>query len=345
MEPLVPAVVDLRDFPYMPLDTVRLRDSRLASHVSGEGFRCAVLLWCVSWHQVPAASLPDDEVLLAQYAGFGRSVREWRKVSQQALYGWIKCEDGRYYHPTVAEKALEAWDQRLAQRWRTECARIKKAAQRNGSSADYPSFEEWKRHFNETGSEHWCPSRVPGPVPKDNAAMSPGTSSDVPREMGSKGREGKGRDIDQEQDVQLDQPGCDTAGSPPAPPADLQTRRTQRTAQVTDEAISAYNRILAKPTGLLAAVHATVGRAKRQQQVTRCLKTASEICQDQFGDSRVVPEFWESYFTACAEDDFHSGRGPYGGGHANWRPDFEFLTRPAQMLKVFDRATAEDEAA
>ncbi len=188
----------------------------------------------------------------------------------------------------------------------------------------------------------WHHQKIDRPTFKHPAFPGPESDTtrralDEPSPPEGKGREGKG----EEQDVHLDDPAGDTAGSPPAPPADLQSRRTQRTAQVTDEAISAYNRILAKPTGLLAAVHATVGRAKRQQQVTRCLKTASEICQDQFGDSRVVPEFWESYFTACAEDDFHSGRGPYGGGHANWRPDFEFLTRPAQMLKVFDRATEE----
>lgn len=131
----------------------------------------------------------------------------------------------------------------------------------------------------------------------------------------------------------------------PTPPADLDARRQVRISTIADDAISAYNRILAKPVGLLAAVHATVGRDKRREQVRRCLKTASEICTDQFRDSRVTPEFWETYFGACNEDGFHSGKGPYLGAHANWRPDFEFLTRPTTMLKVFERATAEDTAA
>lgn len=193
--PLVPAIVDLRDFHYMPLDVVRLRDSKIVSHTSGEGFRCAVLLWCVSWHQVPAASLPDDDVLLSQYAGFGRSVREWKRYRAEALHGWVMCDDGRWYHPTVAEKALEAWAQRLQQRWRTECSRIKKAAQRAGVSPIYPSFEEWEAHLEATGSEHWRPANVPG----DKTEPSPETGADcppnVPGETTSKGREGKGRDI------------------------------------------------------------------------------------------------------------------------------------------------------
>lgn len=194
-EPLVPANVDLRDFPYMPLDVVRLRDSRIVSHSSGEGFRCAVLLWCASWHQVPAGSLPDDDVQLAQYAGFGRSLKEWRKHRDEALHGWVQADDGRWYHPVVSEKALEAWEQRLQQRWRTELARIKKAAQRNNVHPVYPSFEQWEAHYQATASEQWRPEVVPG----DMSPLSSGTQGacpdPVPRETASKGREGKGRDL------------------------------------------------------------------------------------------------------------------------------------------------------
>lgn len=132
---------------------------------------------------------------------------------------------------------------------------------------------------------------------------------------------------------------------PTTPPADLAARRAERLSTVTGEAIDTYNRILGKPNGLLTSVNAKVGRKKRQEQVKRCLQTASEICDDQFQDKRITPEFWESYFTACSEDPFHNGKGPYSGAHANWRPDFEFLTRPATMLKVFERATDAEDAA
>ena len=50
----------------MQLDVVRLRDSDLASIADAEVFRAAVLSWCVAWHQVPAASLPDDDVALSR---------------------------------------------------------------------------------------------------------------------------------------------------------------------------------------------------------------------------------------------------------------------------------------
>lgn len=219
-EPLVPINVDLRDFPYMPLDVVRLRDSELATTSSGEGFRCAVLLWCAAWHQLPAASLPDDDRLLSQYAGFGRSLREWRKHRAEALYGWELCTDGRLYHPTVAEKALEAWAQRLQQRWRTECARIKKAAQRSDVSPDYPTFDQWEAHFNATGSEQWRPASVPVHVPGDNEEVSPGTDGScpgsVPGETASKGREGKGRDLLRPRGLTTDPPAAAVSDERPA---------------------------------------------------------------------------------------------------------------------------------
>ena len=112
--PLVPPEVDLRDFAFMPLDVVRLRDSGLTAKASGDEFRAAVLLWCASWHQVPAASLPDDDDELANICGYSRARREWLKVAAGARRGWVKCEDGRLYHDRVASKALEAWIEKLA---------------------------------------------------------------------------------------------------------------------------------------------------------------------------------------------------------------------------------------
>jgi hypothetical protein len=133
--PLTAADSDLRDFIFMPLDVVRLRDSDIAAISSGDEFRCAVLLWCASWHQVPAASLPDDDLVLAQYAGFGRVVKEWKKVRDGALRGWVKCADGRLYHPVVAEKANEAWAGRVAHREKKEAERVRKAAERAAKKA------------------------------------------------------------------------------------------------------------------------------------------------------------------------------------------------------------------
>lgn len=132
-EPLVPAEVDLRDFGFMPLHVQRLRDSELVDLSTGNEFKAAVLLWAYAWHQQPAASLPNDDRILAARSGAGIG---WRKVKAMALRGFVLCSDGRLYHPLIAEAALDAWERRETyqtsqatketrqQRWRAELARL-----------------------------------------------------------------------------------------------------------------------------------------------------------------------------------------------------------------------------
>lgn len=126
-EPLVASEIDLRDFGFMPLDVLRLRDSDLMALATGDEFKAAVALWCVAWHQVPAASLPDDDRLLARYSGAGPA---WRKLREGALRGFVRCSDGRLYHSTIAEKAREAWASKQAQRARTAAATAAREARR-----------------------------------------------------------------------------------------------------------------------------------------------------------------------------------------------------------------------
>lgn len=147
IEPLTEADCDLRDFSYMPLDVVRLRDSEGAVISSGDEFRAAVLLWCASWHQVPAASLPNDDRLLANLAGFGRDMKRWKAVREGALRGFIECSDGRLYHPVIAEKANEAAAKRRSQQKRTANAtkaRKKKDDERNGQRNDERNVHQGK---------------------------------------------------------------------------------------------------------------------------------------------------------------------------------------------------------
>jgi hypothetical protein len=132
-EPLVPAGLDLREFDWMPLEVKRLRDSDLSVLAPGDAFRAAVLLWCAAWHQVPAGSLPADNRLLANLAGYGRDLKGWASVKADAMRGFIECTDGRLYHPLVCEKAIEADEQRNKQRKRTQAAT---SARRNGQRDD-----------------------------------------------------------------------------------------------------------------------------------------------------------------------------------------------------------------
>nr|WP_255631842.1 conserved phage C-terminal domain-containing protein [Caballeronia sp. dw_19] len=100
----------------MPLHVQRLLNSDLAADETPETCWAALLLWSVSWHEVPCASVPDDDEWIAKRARYwhrGKLDAEWVSVREGALRGWIRCSDGRLYHPVVAENALEAWIEKL----------------------------------------------------------------------------------------------------------------------------------------------------------------------------------------------------------------------------------------
>lgn len=178
--PLTPANCELRDFPFMPLDIMRLRRSRawLVCKRNPALAFYLINLWTASWHDVPAGSLEDDDDVLADLAMCDPT--KWLDIKNDVLRGWVKCSDGRLYHPTVAEKVNDAWAAKLQQRWKTECARIKKHNDRNGTDVARPSFEEW--------TSQGCPQGQRLYVPRDTS----GTSKRLLKDTHSK-REGEGQ--------------------------------------------------------------------------------------------------------------------------------------------------------
>ena len=87
LKPLTPADCDLTDFAFMPLDVARLRDSELASNEAPEACWAAVLLWSASWHQIPAASIPNDDKWIAKQAGYALRGRVDKAASIAVLFG------------------------------------------------------------------------------------------------------------------------------------------------------------------------------------------------------------------------------------------------------------------
>lgn len=205
--PLTPADCDLRDFPHMPLLVARLRDSRFASHSSGDGFRAGVLLWSASWHQVPAASVPDDDIELSQLAGYGRVSAEFIKVKSEALHGFVLCNDNRWYHTVVATQVLTAWDGKLRYAYKKLDDRLrkenKKRAEDGHELLPVPTFEQWKsEHFPATArfESNGRPSEseaVPAEkkeIPTESGSGSDGTTEDFQRKTLLEGK-GKGEGL------------------------------------------------------------------------------------------------------------------------------------------------------
>lgn len=106
--PPVPDYADLSHFKDFPLDLVRFKGSAFVSKATPEGLLAAMRTWTTSWHQRPAGSLPKDEDFIMKACGYNRNPRGWARVREAALNGWFECQDGRLYHPVVAEKVNEA---------------------------------------------------------------------------------------------------------------------------------------------------------------------------------------------------------------------------------------------
>jgi hypothetical protein len=122
--PLTPADCDLRDFPHTPLFRSRLFGSSFHARATDSEWRAGVTLWLKSWDQVPAGSLPNDDIELCRLGELARDLKTWKKVKPGALRGWVLCSDGRLYHPVVAEGVNNAIEKKAAQRLKTAKARI-----------------------------------------------------------------------------------------------------------------------------------------------------------------------------------------------------------------------------
>lgn len=202
-QPLTPPECDLTDFQYMELDVRRLRDSKFAATPNGDAFRAGIMLWCAAWHQIPAASLPDDDVELANLAGYGRmpiSVKEWKKVRAEALHGFVKCSDGRLYHPVIAEKAIAAFESKRKYAYEKYCDRLRKENAKRSKEGKplfgIPSRELW----NSGAYPHGIPPEH-GQIPAEIAHGSAG----IPEEIALRGnrteQNGEGTELNSVTDV------------------------------------------------------------------------------------------------------------------------------------------------
>lgn len=152
--PLVPADVDLRDFPRMPFEIARLRRSKawlIAKKTPELGFYM-VNLWMASWHDAPAGSLEDDDEVLCDLAMCNPT--RWPKVREQVMRNWTKCSDGRLYHETVAQMVLLAWESKQAQRKRTAAATAAKKAKAAAGNASSDPRDEPPEGGDDQRDEH-----------------------------------------------------------------------------------------------------------------------------------------------------------------------------------------------
>lgn len=315
-DPLVPPEVDLRDFQFMPLDVVRLRDSGLASDEPPETCWAAVLLWCAAWHQVPAGSIPNSNQWHAKQAGYvagGRIHPAWSKVRTGALRNFVECSDGRLYHTTICQKAVESWDAKQAQRARTKAATEARQAKQRAAQE--------QRNDEQSGI-------------RDDQRNDPTKEQRNVVQGTVKGRDSKGireeistlRVSSPEGDqLALDDPGLVRPENPPKVPV-----------CPYDQVFAAYHEQLPE----LPKVRLT-DDAKRRAAILKLWKwvfTSSKSDGKRRASTADEGLRWvRGYFGHAAQNDFVMGRIPRAPGHENWRADFDFLLSDKGLKQVIEK--------
>jgi hypothetical protein len=136
-EPMVPADCDCTDLDGFMLNVERLMASELVALSTHEVVAAALFLWCRAWKQRPAASLPDDDRIIAAFARL--PLPRFRKIRGEVMRGFVKCSDGRFYHRVLAAEAVKAYDQKKAFRRRRE--------------KDAERLRDWRASKSEKGDE------------------------------------------------------------------------------------------------------------------------------------------------------------------------------------------------
>ncbi len=88
-----------------------------------------LMLWSISWQQVPCGSLPNDDEIIA--ARIGMKPAAFRKARAVLMRGWVEHDDGRLYHQTVTDRVLAMLETK-------QKGRDRKAAYRAKMSGNVP---------------------------------------------------------------------------------------------------------------------------------------------------------------------------------------------------------------
>lgn len=305
-EPLTPPDCDLRGLPFMPLDVVRLVDSDLMALSTGDEFKAAVTLWCKSWLQVPAASLPDDDRILAHLSGAGS---RWAKVKKMALHGFVRSSDGRFYHPVVAEKAIDAWARRHE---------IGEARDRHA---------EKMRRWREAKAERSRAKRVT----VTSQSRDPPRDDDVPSLTGTGTGTGRGREVPSSPSFHSGEEVSPPDGDDPIPGL-LEDKKPEKTRVQ-----------LVKPASAEASTELLweMARAWNEQaiehekwpQIEELTDARKKALRARIRErwAKDTLQKWRSYVSAIASTPFLRGENDRG-----WRANFDWAIRPDSPVKVFE---------
>lgn len=82
-----------------------------------------LMLWSISWQQVPCGSLPAEDTIIAARIGMKPGV--FAKHRHVLLRGWYAADDGRLYHPTITRRVLAMLETKQKEKDRKAAYRAK----------------------------------------------------------------------------------------------------------------------------------------------------------------------------------------------------------------------------
>ena len=130
------------------LDHERIAQSSTWALAGADGRPWLLMMWMTAWQQCPCGSLPADEEVI--YALIGCPPKTWAKLRKALLRGWSEAEDGRLYHPTITERALDMVQQRGKTAKRVAEYKLKAREQREGNAL--PTSEQQSKNGTGTGT-------------------------------------------------------------------------------------------------------------------------------------------------------------------------------------------------
>lgn len=191
--------VDVRDLDGFMLNTERLMASELVAVSSLEVIGGALLLWARAWKQMPPASLPDNDQVIASFCKL--SLDRFRDLRDEVLRGFVKHADGRLYHLVLVDEVRRAFKAKVAYRAKRkkEARRLQEWRNTKKKQAVSPQIERTNETRLETQSEtRFVPegtirdgtgqgekverevSRAPRPHPKANGKEPHAPSAGAP---------------------------------------------------------------------------------------------------------------------------------------------------------------------
>lgn len=178
MKPPYPSDLEAKGWS-LDLDYERIDQSDTWAIASAEQRPWLLMLWLVSWRQVPVASLPDNHKLIA--ARLCMPLEQFEQWADVLLSGWEKAEDGRLYHKTLTQHVLRMAAKRDKDRARVASFRAKQEKIRVSPAELDESNGAVTRYTTATNDEPTRDQHVSStPTPTPTVIHSVPNGTDVP---------------------------------------------------------------------------------------------------------------------------------------------------------------------